>query len=556
MREDIVTDRSGAEVLVRNLEAQGVTHIFGIPGAKIDRVYEALNGSKIELVVCRHEQNAAFIAGGLGRLTGKAGVCLVTSGPGVTNLATGLATATSEGMPMVALGGAVPLADRLKQVHQSLDNAAFMRAVSKYSVEVTAGDAIGEVIANAFRAAEGGRPGASFISLPQNVMVAPAPDHVLTPALPPKGGVGDAATITEAAKAIGAAKLPVLLLGMLASRPANAAAVRVLLDRCALPTVCTYQGAGIVPRNHLDCFGGRVGLFHNQPGDRLLDAADLVVAIGFDPIEYDPSLWNRDTGRTIIHVDATPADYDACYRPSIELMGDIAANVTALAERLTQGGRAADIPLLGHVRRELEEVRAKGAGLAGMPVHPLRIVHEIQNFVTEDMTVALDMGAFHIWIARYFYSFRPGQLLISNGQQTLGVALPWAIAASLARPGGKVLSVSGDGGFLFSAAELETAVRLKSNLVHMIWSDGGYNMVAFQEQAKYGRVTGTEFGPIDVVKYAEAFGAAGYRIGHPDELAPTLRKAMETPGPVLIDVPVDYRDNPGLMGSLHPSVIH
>jgi acetolactate synthase I/II/III large subunit len=551
-----VTDRPGAEVLVRNLEAQGVKHIFGIPGAKIDRVYEALNGAKIELVVCRHEQNAAFIAAGLGRLTGNAGVCLVTSGPGVTNLATGLATATSEGMPVVALGGAVPLADRLKQVHQSLDNAGLMRAVSKYSVEITSGGAIGEVVANAFRAAEGGRPGAAFISLPQDVMVGPAPDRVLTPASPPKGGVGDAASIVEAAKAIGAAQQPVLLLGMLASRPQNAAAVRALLDRHTLPTVCTYQGAGVVPRNHLDCFGGRVGLFHNQPGDRLLDAADLVVAVGFDPIEYDPSLWNRDAGRTIVHIDATPADYDACYRPSIELTGDIAANIAALAERLPQGGRIADTPLLGHVRRELEEVRAKGAGLAGMPVHPLRIVHEIQNFVTEDMTVALDMGAFHIWIARYFYSFRPGQLLISNGQQTLGVALPWAIAASLARPGGKVLSVSGDGGFLFSAAELETAVRLKSNLVHMIWSDGSYNMVAFQEQAKYGRVTGTQFGPIDVVKYAEAFGAKGYRIGHPDELAPTLRKAMEMPGPVLIDVPVDYRDNPGLMGGLHPGVIH
>lgn len=551
-----MTDRPGAEILVRNLEAQGVTHIFGIPGAKIDRVYEALNGSKIELVVCRHEQNAAFIAGGLGRLTGKAGVCLVTSGPGVTNLATGLATATSEGMPVVALGGSVPLADRLKRVHQSLDNAGLMRAVSKYSVEIASGGAIGEVVANAFRAAEGGRPGAAFVSLPQDVMVGPAPDCVLTPASPPKGGVGDPATVAEAAKAIGAAKLPVLLLGMLASRPANAASVRALLDRHTLPTVCTYQGAGVVPRNHLDCFGGRVGLFHNQPGDRLLDAADLVITVGFDPIEYDPSLWNAGPGRTIVHIDAMPADFDACYRPSIELVGDIAANVAALTGRLAPGGRATDIPLLGHVRRELEKVRAKGAGLGGMPVHPLRIVHEMQNFVTEDMTVALDMGAFHIWIARYFYSFRPGQLLISNGQQTLGVALPWAIAASLAHPGGKVLSVSGDGGFLFSGVELETAVRLKSNLVHMIWSDGGYNMVAFQEAAKYGRTTGTTFGPIDVVKYAEAFGASGFRINHPDELAPTLRKAMEMPGPVLIDVPVDYRDNPGLMGGLHPGVIH
>lgn len=551
-----MTDRPGAEVLVRNLEAQGVTHIFGIPGAKIDRVYEALNGSKINLVVCRHEQNAAFIAAGLGRLTGKAGVCLVTSGPGVTNLATGLATATSEGMPVVALGGSVPLADRLKQVHQSLDNAGLMRAVSKYSVEIASGGAIGEVVANAFRAAEGGRPGAAFISLPQDVMVGPAADRVLTPASPPKGGVGDLAIIEEAAKAIGAAKRPVLLLGMLASRPANAAAVRALLDRHALPTVCTYQGAGVVPRNHLDCFGGRVGLFHNQPGDRLLDAAELVVTVGFDPIEYDPSLWNGDAGRTIVHIDATLADFDACYRPSIELVGDIADNVRAVAALLAPGGRVVNTPLLGHVRRELEEVRAKGAGLSGMPVHPLRIVDEIQKFVTDDMTVALDMGAFHIWIARYFYSFRPGQLVISNGQQTLGVALPWAIAASLADPGGKTLSVSGDGGFLFSAMELETAVRLKCNLVHMVWTDGSYNMVAFQEHAKYGRVTGTEFGSIDVVKYAEAFGATGFRIKHPDELAPTLRKAMETPGPVLIDVPVDYRDNPGLMGGLHAGVIH
>lgn len=551
-----MTDRPGAEVLVRNLEAQGVEHIFGIPGAKIDRVYEALNGSKIKLVVCRHEQNAAFIAGGLGRLTGKAGVCLVTSGPGITNLATGLATATSEGMPMVALGGSVPLADRLKQVHQSLDNAGLMRAVSKYSVEIASGGAIGEVVANAFRAAEGGRPGAAFVSLPQDVMVGAAPNRILTPVSPPKGGAGDAAAIAEAAAVIGGAKLPVLLLGMLASRPANAAAVRALLDRRVLPTVCTYQGAGVVPQTHLDCFGGRVGLFHNQPGDRLLDAADVVVTIGFDAIEYDPSLWNAGSGRTIIHIDAMPADFDACYRPAIELVGDIAANVAALANRLEPGAHAADIPLLGHVRRELEGVRAKGAGLGGMPVHPLRIVHEMQKFVTDDMTVALDMGAFHIWIARYFYSFRPGQLLISNGQQTLGVALPWAIAASLAHPGGKVLSVSGDGGFLFSAMELETAVRLKCNLVHMVWTDGGYNMVAFQEQAKYGRVTGTEFGPVDVVKYAEAFGAKGFRIGHPDDLEATLRKAMETPGPVLIDVPVDYRDNPGLMGGLHPGIIH
>jgi acetolactate synthase-1/2/3 large subunit len=536
-------DTCGAEVLVANLKAQGVKYVFGVPGAKVDRVFDSLLNSGIETVVCRHEQNASFIAAGLGKLTGKAGVCLVTSGPGCTNLVTGFATASSEGMPVVGLGGAVPRAERLKQSHQSLDTVSLFKPVSKYSVEVDAPEAIGEAVANAFRAAESGRPGAAYISLPMDITTGPAPNAVLTPVQPQALGPGPIEAISEAARLISKANLPVMLLGMQASEPANAQAVRALLDRVPLSCVSTYQGAGTVPRSKVHLFAGRVGLFHNQPADKLLDQADVVITVGYDPIEYDESLWNRDKRRTIIHIDNVLSDVDVDYKATIEITGDIAASLALLSEKITPQERFTKSPLLETVRRELEEIRARGVAQGGTPLHPLRIISELQPFVTDDLTMALDMGSFHIWHARYLYSFQPRQMLISNGQQTLGVSLPWTIAACLARPGGKVISVSGDGGFLYSAVELETAVRLKCNFVHIIWRDGTYNMVAFQEQMKYGRTSGVNLGPVDTVKYAEAFGAKGFAVKSPDELAPTLKKAMSLEGPVLIDIPVDYSHN-------------
>lgn len=545
----------GAEVLVANLKAQGVKHVFGVPGAKIDRVFDALLDSEIETVVCRHEQNASFIAAGLGKLTGKAGVCLVTSGPGCTNLATGFATATSEGMPLVGLGGAVPRTQRLKQVHQSLDTISLFKPITKYSAEVDAPEAIGEALAGAFRAAESGRPGAAFLSLPIDVMVGPAPDVVLAPVRPQELGAGPAEAIADAAQLINQARLPVLLLGMQASELANAVAVRALLEKVPLPCVCTYQGAGIIPRSMIHLFAGRVGLFHNQPADKLLDQADVVITVGYDPIEYDENLWNHGKRRSIVHIDNVPSDIDVDYKPTVEIIGSIAASLTVLAQRISPQARFTASPLLETVRGELEEVRARGAAETGTPIHPLRILSELQPFLSDDVTLALDMGSFHIWHARYLYSFRPRQMLISNGQQTLGVALPWAIAACLARPHDKVISVSGDGGFLFSGGELETAVRLNSHFVHLIWRDGHYDMVAFQERMKYGRTSGCDFGPIDTVKYAEAFGAKGFAIKSPDEFAPTLRKAMGMAGPVLIDIPVDYSHNIELGEQMHPDVI-
>ncbi len=309
-------------------------------------------------------------------------------------------------------------------------------------------------------------------------------------------------------------------------------------------------------RDLLPCFAGRIGLTHNQPGDQVLDAADVVVTIGFNPIEYDPVLWNRGKRRPLIHIDSTPAEMDIAYWPTVELIGDTAATIAALAGQLAPQTALKDIAQLGDAGRSLEKLKQQGGQHDGFPVHPLRLIHELQEYLPDNATVLCDVGSLYIWMSRFFFSFEPRHFLTSNGQQTLGVALPWAIAASLVRPGTPILSMSGDGGFLFSAQELETAVRLKADFVHLVWTDGYYDMVKVQQDPKYGRHTAVELGPVDVVKYADAFGATGMRIRHPGEIAAALRKAFETSGPVLIDVPVDYRDNPQLFQDVQRAAVH
>lgn len=348
------------------------------------------------------------------------------------------------------------------------------------------------------------------------------------------------------------ARRPVLLLGMLASEPRAALAIRALLRTSPLAVVTTFQGAGVLSRDMLALFAGRVGLFHNQPSDRLLDGADLVITIGYDPIEYEPSLWNRGHSRPIVHIDAIPCDIDAAYKPTVEIIGDIASTLNSLASRLPSNQR---MPELGDIVNELAIIRVEGVRETGSPVHPLRLVADLQSVIDDDVTLCLDVGSSYIWLARYLQVFRPRQMIISNGQQTLGVALPWAIAACLVRPAEKVISISGDGAFHFSSAELETAVRLGCDLVHVIWRDGFYDMVRFQEEMKYGRRSGTDFGPIDTVRFAEAAGARGFAVERADDFLPVLRKAMELPGPVLIDVPVDYSHNKALGEHVLPQAL-
>ena len=548
---------TGADIVVKTLEQQDVKWVFGVPGAKIDKVFDTLVDSSIQTVVCRHEQNAAFIAGGIGRMTGKAGVAIATSGPGVSNLVTGLATANTEGDPVIALGGAVPLADRLKKLHQSMDSVNLMKPITKYSAEADSPESVAEIMTTAFRSAESDRPGAAFVSLPMDIMMGSAKCEVLTPPIHSGTGPADSAAINEAARLINQAKRPVVLLGLLASKPENAAAVHDLIKSGKLPVVGTFQAAGAISANLFGNFGGRVGQINNQPTDEILAAGDLVITIGYDPVEYWPSVWNKGIKRTIIHMDTLPADIDNSYNPTVELIGNIAVTIQLLTPLVSHPGPEPSIQkLLAKIAEDRQELARASAALNGTPVHPLRLVSELQNILTPDTTLCLDMGSFHLWMARHLYSFRARQVLISNGQQTLGIALPWAIAATLVRPSEKVLSISGDGGFLFSGMELETAVRLKSNLVHMIWIDGTYDMVAVQEKLKFGRPSGTAFGPVDPVKYAEAFGAHGFMIQSPDQIQPILKQAFDTPGPVLIGVHVDYRDNHKIFEQVNERSIH
>jgi acetolactate synthase I/II/III large subunit len=321
--------------------------------------------------------------------------------------------------------------------------------------------------------------------------------------------------------------------------------------------VGTFQAAGAVGAMLFDNFGGRVGQLANQPADRLLESADLVITVGYDPVEYWPPLWNGKSQRKIIHIDVLATELDNCYSPYVELTGDIAQTLQVLSLQLQRSEKPAlSSGILETIRAERKLLSKEAAARGGLPVHPLRLVHELQQLLSNDVTVCLDMGSFHLWIARHLYSFRPRQVLISNGQQTLGVALPWGIAASIVRPGEKILSISGDGGFLYSAIELETAVRLKANIVHMVWIDGTYDMVATQEKLKYGRSSGTDFGPIDYIRYAEAFGATGLMINKPDDVAPIMKKAFDTQGPVIVGVHVDYRDNHTLFEMLHEDSVH
>ena len=549
--------KTGAQVVVESLEKHGVQYVFGIPGAKIDKVFDTLVDSSIKTIVCRHEQNAAFIAGGMGRLTGKAGVAIATSGPGVSNLTTGLATANSEGDPIVALGGSVATSQSLKQIHQTLQAVSVLSPVTKFSAEASSPESIAEVIANAFPAAESDRPGAAFVNLPKDIMEGNAKCEVLEVPARPRFGPGNRESLDLAAQIINAAQRPVILLGLSASRPENAEAVRTLLRKTHTPVVGTFQAAGAVSGDLVDRFAGRVGQLGNSLGDELLASADVIITIGYDPVEYDPSIWNHRRAAKIIHIDSVRADVDNFYSPAVEILGDIALTLLALEPLVSAVVLAADVERFFASLASKRALRVKGAhNHCENPIHPLRIVAELQKWLRDDVTLCLDMGSFHLWLAHFLFSFRARQILISNGQQTLGVALPWGIAACLVRPHEKTLSISGDGGFLFSAMELETVVRLKLNLVHMVWIDGTYDMVGVQERAKYKRTSGVDFGPVDVVKYAEAFGASGCMINSPEEIGPVLRKAFEAPGPVLIGICVDYRDNHMLFESLHEDLLN
>jgi acetolactate synthase I/II/III large subunit len=544
--------------VVETLAAYGVRFIFGVPGAKIDAVFDALADGGPQLVVCRHEQNAAFMAAAVGRLTGTPGVALVTSGPGTTNLATGLITATTEQDPMVAICGAVQRADRLKRTHQSMDAVAALKPFTKYTGEVNDPDNVPEAVANAIRVALTAPRGAAAVVLPADVLAAPTSAAIVEPSRVPALGPAPADRITEAVNLIRSANRPALFVGVRAGEPAPCAALRELIAVADLPVVETFQAAGVVSRELEDRFVGRVGLFRNQPGDIVIGHADVLVTIGFDPVEYDPGLWNSDPARTLIHIDEMPADIDNHYQPTLELRGDIAATLTELTRQLT-GLRLNDTVSADCAAQRAallkidEEARQRPQTDGG--VNPAAVVLKIRDLIDDTATVACDVGSHYIYMARHFRVFQPRRLLFSDGQQTLGVALPWAMAAAMVRPGTPVVSVSGDGGFLFSAQELETATRLGLSFTHVIMRDNAYNMVAFQEELKYGRTSGVQLGDYDIVHYAAAFGAKGVRVSSLTEFEDAFTRSLAEPGVTIIDVLVDYSRNTELFAELHDGVL-
>ncbi|RMX17972.1 acetolactate synthase AlsS [Legionella jordanis] len=546
----------GAELVVKCLEAHGVEYVFGLPGAKVDGIFNALLDSKIKLILCRHEQNAAFMAAAYGRLTQKPGVVLVTSGPGVANLATGLLTATTEGDPVVAIGGNVSRAMRFKTSHQSANNAKLMEAVTKYSVEAMSATNITEILAMAFKQAVMPRAGSCFISFPQDVLNEEVADLVISPRAETEIVLACDKTIKNVAKVIAEAKLPVLFLGEEASQPQNAKAIRELLTQTKLATISTYQGAGVVSRELFPCFAGRVGLFCNQPADKLLEKADVILTIGYNPVEYDPEIWNAKADKLILHMDAVSPEIHYCYQPHYEILGSVAENILLLKKALAEIKMTGDVKHVQQYHEALKDKIAQGKGKTEFPIHPLRFIYELRQFIDDETLITCDIGTVYIWMARYFISYQPHQLMFSNGQQTLGVGLPWAMAAKLAFPGKKIISISGDGGFLFSAQELETAVREKLHFVHFVWQDGTYNMVLEQEKMKYNRISGVNFGEVDLIHFAQAFGAKGYNLTSPNDIVPVLKEAQQQTMPVLINVPIDYRDNQELFAAVNSDNIN
>ncbi len=543
----------GSDIIIDSLKKHKIDLVFGIPGAKIDRLFEGLDGKDSQdapkLIITRHEQNATFMAQAYGRLTGKTGVAIATSGPGVGNLTTGIMTANAEGDPLLAIGGQVQRKDLYRATHQSTPSKRLMAPITRFSAEIQDPNNISETMSNAIEATQGARKGAAFISLPQDIDDAVVTEKPLPVYSKPKMGPADLADLTKLADLIKESNLPVILVGQRAGDEKTTQALRDLLDKYAFPVVETYQAAGVISRElEKQSYFGRVGLFRNQVGDRLLAESDLVITLGYDPIEYEPRNWNKEDKLRIVNLDTVPAQIDNNFTPIMQLVGNLASSLKQLSKRLegfTYPKKSA--ALLEEFKAELDKDRTHPMEPKGNLNHPLAIVHAIQENVTDDMTVALDVGSHYIWMARHFRSYQPHHLLISNGMQTLGVGLPWAITAALLKPETKSVAVCGDGGFMFSAAELSTAVEHNLNIVIVVWNDGGhYDMVRFQEEMKYQDNAGVNFGQVDLVKFAESFGATGLRVDKPENLNKIMKKAFSIQGPVVVDVPVDYSHNQDL----------
>ncbi|MHC5062562.1 MAG: acetolactate synthase large subunit [Planctomycetota bacterium] len=531
-----------AELFIKCLEAEGVEYIFGLPGEENAHFMMALEKSKtIKFILARHEQGAAFMADAYGKLTGRPGVCLGTLGPGATNLITGVADGNMDRAPMIVITGQADVQRQHKESHQAMDVVGMFNPVTKWATPVLHPDVIPEVVAKAFKLARSEKPGACHIELAEDIAESPAEGQP-EPSMPLRRPVPDPKVLNQVADLIKQAKRPVILAGNGCIRRRASAELRRLTELTGIGAMCTFMGKGSVARDSDHCLF-TIGLQSKDVVACALDASDLVIAIGYDLVEYHPKLWNKDANKRILHIDVEPAEVDHYYRTSVEVVGDIASGLAELCDRL-ESEKPRSFGQQASVREEMLADFAKHSGDDGDgPIRPQKVLWDVRRALGPDDILLSDVGAHKMWIARYYQCDEPNTCLIPNGFCSMGFALPGAIAAKLIYPDKRVLAISGDGGFLMNVQELETARRLGTNPVFMVWEDGEYGLIAWKQENQFGRHTDLSFGNPDFGKLAEAFGCRGIRVDRPGDLAAALEEAFTSDIPVVLSLPIDYREN-------------
>jgi len=527
-----------SDLFIRCLENEGVEYIFGIPGEENLDVMDSMIGSKIKFITTRHEQGAAFMADVYGRLTGKAGVCLSTLGPGATNLVTGFADANMDRAPIVGIAGQGATTRMHKESHQVLDLVNLFAPISKYSVQIREPEIVGEIVRKAFKAAEAEKPGGSFISFPENVAAMEVQGKEPLKVQSAKAPVPPQDKIAQAAEIISNARYPLVMAGNGVVRARADDRLVAFAEKLKLPVATTFMAKGSIPFSH-ELSLGTVGLQAHDYVACGFDRADVIVCIGYDMIEYHPHLWNKEKTAKIIHIDLSPAEVDEHYILECGVIGDINAALDGIAEQATAKSESQATTL----RETIVEVLTSHANNDAFPMVPQRIILDLREALQPEDIVVSDVGAHKMWMARMYQAERPNTCIISNGLASMGIGLPGAIAAKLVYPNRTALTVTGDAGFLMNSQEIETALRIGVAIVILVWNDSKYGLIKWHQDRRFGRDTQIDFNNPDLVKYAESFGAKGYRVEKAGDLLPMLKQAIADDTVVLIDCPVDYSEN-------------
>jgi acetolactate synthase-1/2/3 large subunit len=539
---------SVAELIVQCLENEGVSYVFGIPGEENIHLVEALSRSSIRYVLVRHEQGASFMAETYGRLTGRAGVCSATLGPGAINLLLGTADATTNSTPVIALSAQVGMDRSYKESHQGVDLVAMFAPVTKWSALIATPGAAAEMVRKAFKLAQTERPGAVYLAVPEDVEKAAAPaDAIPLPVNVPRPDEPSAHQIDRAAAILGAAQRPVVLAGHGATRAGAGPALLRFAEELGVSVATTFHGKGVFPDDHPQALGA-VGFMRHDYVNFGFDQADVIVTVGYELQEFDPVRINPRGDKKIIHIHRFPAEVDRHYDVAVGLQADISQSLDALAAAV---GKPADDHLHGErIRQLLADELERGRADQRFPLAPARIVADTREAMGRQDIVLVDTGALKMWMARLYPTYSPNTCLISNGLSTMAWTLPGAIGAKLARPDSRILVSTGDGSFLMNSQEIETALREHIAMVVLIWVDDAYGLISWKMDLELGHEVDTAFGNPDFVAYAESFGAVGYRIGSAEELLPTLRTALAADTVSIIACPVDYSANLELIRSL------